>query len=253
MANLDLIRENRLRAEMMTPGTHSWSCRSMLYFLGFNLLAGYVYAPLLCVTLGVTLFAVIVMSGVFAPGPSQILVAGADGEDYTLSLLSELPDDYAVLNQLVVPDPTSAYGRREIDFVVVGPGGLFVVECKNYRGLVSGGEYDGTWRLDKVGRQGTPYASEVTNPVRQVRKQVAALNKHLAASGVQASVVPLVAMAANNDASAVRSPSVPVLPAVALTEHILAAAGARMPDARVMEVLRHLRDLPFHDPLPQAA
>lgn len=58
---------------------------------------------------------------------------GADGEQLTAAVLAELPYGWTVLHDLRHP------GRRRanIDHVVIGPGGVFVVDSKNWSGSVT--------------------------------------------------------------------------------------------------------------------
>ncbi len=52
---------------------------------------------------------------------------GKRGELAVVSALRELPDDYVLLNDLMLPN-----GRGNIDHFLIGPNGLFVIETKNY-------------------------------------------------------------------------------------------------------------------------
>ena len=54
---------------------------------------------------------------------------GAAGEKSVAHTLSKLPDEFRVVND--VPTPTG-----NLDHVVIGPTGVFVIETKNWRGIV---------------------------------------------------------------------------------------------------------------------
>jgi len=56
---------------------------------------------------------------------------GKRGELAVTDALKSLPNDYAMLNDLTLPD-----GRGNIDHVIVAPHGLYVIETKNYSGRV---------------------------------------------------------------------------------------------------------------------
>lgn len=56
---------------------------------------------------------------------------GVEGEAAVIEALSSLPDDYALVNDLTLPDR-----RGNIDHFLVGPNGLFVLETKNYSGEI---------------------------------------------------------------------------------------------------------------------
>lgn len=57
---------------------------------------------------------------------------GLLGEQYVEKILHNLPDNYHVFVSVVLPDQQS-----NIDFVVVGPTGVWAIEVKNKSGLVS--------------------------------------------------------------------------------------------------------------------
>jgi Nuclease-related domain len=45
--------------------------------------------------------------------------------------LKSLPDDYIVLNDIVLPD-----SKANVDYLLIGPNGIFSIETKNYSGFV---------------------------------------------------------------------------------------------------------------------
>ncbi|MBX6377930.1 MAG: NERD domain-containing protein, partial [Clostridia bacterium] len=63
--------------------------------------------------------------------------AGLKGERQVGAALRLLPDDWFVLNGLVVEVREGEY--QEIDHVAVGPSGLVVVETKAWGGVLDGG------------------------------------------------------------------------------------------------------------------
>ena len=56
---------------------------------------------------------------------------GKRGERRVLAKLSQLPDEYTILNDLVF---RTENGTTQIDHVVVSKYGIFTIETKNYRG-----------------------------------------------------------------------------------------------------------------------
>lgn len=56
---------------------------------------------------------------------------GKRGEAAVSEALKDLPNEYVLLNDLMLPD-----GRGNIDHLVMGPNGLFVIETKNYSTFV---------------------------------------------------------------------------------------------------------------------
>ena len=55
---------------------------------------------------------------------------GARGEERVCSILQKLPDAYHVFNDFTV-------GRKHVDHVVAGPGGVFAIETKFWKGKVT--------------------------------------------------------------------------------------------------------------------
>lgn len=165
MANTRYVSANRLTAE---------ANRSRKYVLAVGapvaLIAAALFPQLwwLIAVLAILLFVPVFNSG-------SIKRAGAQGEDATLQVLSGLPDSYFILNQLMIPSREKRSGFAELDFVVVGPNGLFVIEVKNNNSRIVGSGEEGDWTIHKVGRGGTPYRSAMKNPVRQLKGQIWAL------------------------------------------------------------------------------
>jgi hypothetical protein len=56
---------------------------------------------------------------------------GKRGEEAVSQALKALSDDYALLNDLTIPD-----SRGNVDHLLIGPNGIFVIETKNYSGSV---------------------------------------------------------------------------------------------------------------------
>lgn len=56
---------------------------------------------------------------------------GAQGEELTGALLEQLGERYTVLHDLAVPG-----SKANVDHVVIGPGGVFVIDSKMYAGVV---------------------------------------------------------------------------------------------------------------------
>ena len=67
----------------------------------------------------------------------------------------------------------------ELDNVAVNKYGVFIIEVKNYKGRLAGGEQDYTWKKYKDDGYGNTFERKVKNPIRQVKRQVYILAKHL--------------------------------------------------------------------------
>ncbi len=69
---------------------------------------------------------------------------GFMGEGKVSDVLHKLPSDYVVLDDLLLTK--AAGGTAQIDHVVVSPFGLFVIETKNWHGLIVGNGKERNWR-----------------------------------------------------------------------------------------------------------
>lgn len=113
---------------------------------------------------------------------ARILEVGIEGEHAVAELVRHLPDSYVVYRNV----PVAREGKKsEIDLLVVGPNGVFVIEAKHWNGTLVGNYTGEDWVQHKVGRGGTPYSSSHRNPVKQVGRQVDYLAYTLRNSGVR--------------------------------------------------------------------
>ena len=103
--------------------------------------------------------------------------AGRRGEVVaTNAIRSVLRDD----DQLFTNVEISFDGRpAELDNVVVNHYGVFIIEVKNYKGRLRGGEDDYEWIKRKVDGYGNVFVKNVKNPIKQVKRQVYILAKYL--------------------------------------------------------------------------
>ena len=219
MANLQYVRKNRIREEMAASKSVR---RKRIIKIGgpFALVLSLIYPSAFLVCVGVLLIALLT-----TVGNDPVRESGASGEDYTLNVLKLLPMEYVIFNQLELPDERSRTGFRELDFVVCGPNGVFVVESKNHNGVVEGHENDKEWTIHKIGRGGTAYSSSIRNPVRQAKQQVHVLGNYLKTKNMNEWVTGLVALSSNNDLERITSSSVQVVKACEVASIIQTYAG----------------------------
>ncbi|MBP5154981.1 MAG: NERD domain-containing protein, partial [Clostridia bacterium] len=69
--------------------------------------------------------------------------------------------------------------NAELDLTVVNKYGVFVIEVKNYSGVLYGGKDDRKWTKKHVSRGGRVFVKPVTNPLRQVKREVDILARYL--------------------------------------------------------------------------
>lgn len=150
-------------------------------------------------------------------------MSGAEGEVRVLRKLELLPDDHIIFNQVQVPDPSLPNGRRELDFVVIGPGAVHVIEVKNTRGLIYVRPDQQQWPLaHKAGCGGRPGWNAMDNPIGQVRAQVQALDRWLLEHGQTAPIRPILCFARPDVALSDRElAELPILTAEELLPHLI--------------------------------
>ena len=98
------------------------------------------------------------------------LVMGRSGEHQVSQVLArELSSDFVLVNGLKLPR-----GAGDVDHLVVGPTGVFLLETKTMAGRIECAP-DGTWRRTRVGRAGTRYEAFIGDPAAQVQRNIFAV------------------------------------------------------------------------------
>jgi hypothetical protein len=93
---------------------------------------------------------------------------GAAGEALVGYILESLPNDYVVIHGL---KPTSRYG--DIDHVVIGPSGVYAIDTKNWKGIVTA---DGKGELLLNGKPTKkPEAKNLTRTILSIREGIKVL------------------------------------------------------------------------------
>jgi hypothetical protein len=118
----------------------------------------------------------------------NILKSGVHGEETTLKLLRKLPKEFTVLTNPVI---LNRGVTMELDFVVVSKNGVFIVESKNYRGIVSGRTSKTYWKQIKHGKNNKIYEKEVPNPAKQSFRQKRRLEELFRDLKITANIYPI--------------------------------------------------------------
>lgn len=233
MADQRFIRHyaalERHRSEMRTAvRQRRWRLTlALLSGVGATALAYWILPPL-----GLLVAAVAVLAGFFASitGSSSVpadQMSGAEGEEKVLRALQSLPEQFTIFNQLEIPDPSLPNGRRELDFLIVAPSGLYIVEVKNTGGLIYVRPTESRWPIaHKAGCGGRPGWNALSNPIIQVQAQAAALDRWLLTNGQIAPIHPLLCFARSDVGLQDRdSAPVPVLTLPELIDHLIERGG----------------------------
>lgn len=97
---------------------------------------------------------------------------GFMGEFWVKTELNKLPKDkYTILNDIMIK---STQGTHQIDHIVISKFGIFVIEMKNYYGLITGDEYKDKW-IQHLGKNKYYFH----NPIHQNYGHVKALKELL--------------------------------------------------------------------------
>jgi hypothetical protein len=199
-------------------------------------------APLAVMLAGI---AAIVTFFMALPGSTSVdagHLAGVEGEAAVLESLKRMPDDYLLLNRVRLPDETLTNGQRELDFIVAGPTGLWVVEVKNTPGHLQVRPGERHWPLARrAGCGSRPAWNAMANPVPQATAQRQALERWLLRQGIEARAQAMIVMAhpevAISDAD---SAELPVLVRDQVAGYIQGAPKCRF-DGAVVKRLGDLR------------
>lgn len=99
-------------------------------------------------------------------------IKGSIGERKVSKALNTLDNnEYKVINNVMI---RTDRGTTQIDHVVISVYGVFVIETKNYKGLIFGNEYDDNWKQVIYKR-----SERFRNPIKQNYGHVAALKERL--------------------------------------------------------------------------
>jgi hypothetical protein len=150
--------------------------------------------------------------------------------------LALLPDDYAVLDDVALPQ-----GKGNLEYLIVGQNGLFAIEANYDEGELKCEGYE--WYVNR---------RRIPSLCRHAKTKAVAVRSRLAAESLRKeenpAVIPLVVLA-NPDATAkLHQPAVQVLRLEELVPFIRdykPASYARVPQSReeVRAIVRHLRSL----------
>ncbi|OLS24943.1 MAG: hypothetical protein HeimC3_18190 [Candidatus Heimdallarchaeota archaeon LC_3] len=108
------------------------------------------------------------------PNVGVILRAGGKGEQKALRMLKKLPKKYTIFNQVNIPFYPNSEKTQEIDYVIVGPTAVFIVEVKNNSGQIMASRQNEWWLVRQK-----QYTKSLANPIKQLDRQITILGKFL--------------------------------------------------------------------------
>ena len=168
-----------------------------------------------------------------------IIIAGHGGERRVLETLRALPDEFYVLNDVVVPDPRKP---AQIDHVLVSPYGLWCIETKAHRGRIVGQAADRKWTQVKHSSSGKRYTDSFYNPVKQNDTHCRRLGEYL--SQVLHVSAPIKSVVVFTAADLKVQATVPVVKLRGLQEAVLREVADRcLADDQVSDIVSALTPL----------
>lgn len=159
----------------------------------------------------------------------KIYKSGAAGEDGLLAELKKLPNSYHVFTNYRIEEKRI---RDEIDFVVVGKNGVFIIEVKNHVGKITGGADDVEWQQEKLGKHGAPQKKAMRNPVKQAKWHNANVSRLLYRNGIKLPTRVMLVFTNPNVSLDIETDGIPVLTeSAAAVNYILSKNGGNRLDA----------------------
>jgi hypothetical protein len=153
--------------------------------------------------------------------------AGKRGEMAISQALKDLPDGYVLLNDLMLPD-----GKGNVDHLVMGPNGLFVIETKNYSTSVKC--VDDEWFVN---------GEQIRSLSKQAKRNAVAVRENLAAVFADQGsrlpfVIPLLVFVNGKGRLSIKNPTIAVLRSSQLARFIARYNSARPPSITSPELRR---------------
>ena len=114
---------------------------------------------------------------------TPVEAAGRKGElKAAKTIRSILNENDVLINNVSI----SVEGKEtELDNVVINNCGIFIIEVKNYKGLLEGKEDDFEWNKFHKSSGGKIYLKTVKNPIKQVKRQIYILSQYLQKNGIR--------------------------------------------------------------------
>ena len=122
--------------------------------------------------------------------------AGKQGEKEAVRIIEQvLQEGDILLSNICV-----CYREKEteLDNVIINNRGVFIIEVKNYSGVLVGSEDDYEWTKYKISRGLNIYEKRVRNPMKQVKRQVYILSRYLKCYGIRVWIDGYVLLLNNN-------------------------------------------------------
>lgn len=170
----------------------------------------------------------------------KILSSGLNGEKAALEIAKNLPDGYHIFNSLRFHHGKT---EREIDLIIIGKQGVFIIEVKNYRGIISGDLKSNHWTQTKTSKKNETYTNPISNPTKQVKSQVEYLNRFLNRRGVNVTCHGIVLFTHEECKLQVSAGETPVLQSYKQLQDYIKSQSTSLQNLEVKKVIKELDHL----------
>ncbi len=164
----------------------SIACVVMLIAYAFMMVQGQGDVEVNVVFMALPVFWVI--GAVFYFRKYKIFKAGAAGESGLLEYVRKLPNQYHIFTNFQI---TEKRIHDEVDLLVVGDTGVFVIEAKNHVGKIDGTADDVEWKQYKTDQAGNTKIKLLANPIKQADWHTINIDRLLRLDGFHVTVIGL--------------------------------------------------------------
>jgi hypothetical protein len=180
--------------------------------------------------LSLTLLLLTVLASLFFLRQYYFWRAGIEGEQKVVVALMSLDDSYVLINDIKLPS-----SRGNIDHILLSPKGVFVLETKNYSGMVRC--YGDAWYVGSDGR-----SKPIGSVSKQAKKSAYELSSFLeSTTGLKIYVNPICVFVNPSLEVVTHEPTVPVLRAVELTRFFEQfSASTSLPEELIYSVAQSI-------------
>ncbi len=151
--------------------------------------------------------------------------SGREGEMLIANAFRDgLDDSWYIINDI---DLRFGRMKSQIDHIIIGPNGLFVLETKSWAGHLTGTEKDPTWRQRKTGRNGKIIDHDLKSPILQNLRHCETVSALIQAARLDWPDIYSVIVLTRNDTHADITAVTPVVHPAGAVEYVAAKKPTR--------------------------
>ena len=135
----------------------------LVVYIGFSLYSNAVLGYVFIAVMAVTAAANFTITKRY-----NVLLSGFKGEKSLMKTVKKLGGEYTLFSKVPLRYKKN---RSEIDLLVMCDRYIIIIEVKNHSGYIYGNHKDETWTQRKIYRDGKTTETNMTSPIRQMRRQ----------------------------------------------------------------------------------